>query len=45
VPRSLHRDLARAAKQEGVSLNQFVNVALARAVGRIQSEKGAPRTT
>ena len=33
VPRSLHRDLAMRAKREGVSLNAFVNVALARALG------------
>jgi antitoxin HicB len=34
VPRSLHRDLVKTAEQEGVSLNQYINVALARAVGR-----------
>lgn len=34
VPRSLHRQLAQAAEREGVSLNQFVNVALASAVGQ-----------
>jgi antitoxin HicB len=34
VPRSLHRDLVDRAAEEGVSLNQFVNVALARATGR-----------
>jgi len=33
VPRSLHRDLVRAAEREGVSLNQLALVALARAVG------------
>ena len=33
VPRSLHRQLAEAAERDGVSLNSFVNVALARAVG------------
>ncbi len=33
VPRSLHRDLVRAAQREGVSLNQFALAALARAVG------------
>ena len=33
IPRSLHRDLAQAAEREGVSLNQFVNVALVREVG------------
>jgi len=30
VPRSLHRDLVRAAKQEGISLNQFLLYKLAR---------------
>jgi antitoxin HicB len=35
LPRSLHRSLAEAAGREGVSLNQFVNVALARAVERV----------
>jgi antitoxin HicB len=34
MPRSLHRDLARRAEDEGVSLNQFMVVALARAVGK-----------
>ena len=34
VPRSLHRQLAEAAEHEGVSLNQFINVALGMAVGR-----------
>ena len=33
VPRSLHRQLSEAAAREGVSLNAFINVALARAVG------------
>ena len=33
MPRSLHRDLARRAEEEGVSLNQFMVVALTRAVG------------
>jgi antitoxin HicB len=36
VPRSLHRELAEAAERDGVSLNTFVNVALARAVGLAQ---------
>ena len=34
VPRSLHRDLVETAEEEGVSLNQYINVALGRAVGR-----------
>jgi antitoxin HicB len=33
MPRSLHRDLARRAEEEGVSLNHLMVVALARAVG------------
>jgi antitoxin HicB len=33
VPRSLHRKLTEQARQEGVSLNQFVNVALAEVIG------------
>ena len=37
MPRSLHRDLARRAEEEGVSLNQFMVVALARAVGEERS--------
>jgi len=32
IPKSLHKDTVRAAQAEGVSLNQFVNVALAKAV-------------
>jgi len=32
VPRSLHRQLVEAAEQDGVSLNMFVNVALAQTV-------------
>jgi antitoxin HicB len=34
LPRSLHRQLVETAEQEGVSLNQLVNVALAQVVGR-----------
>jgi predicted RNase H-like HicB family nuclease len=33
VPKGLHREIARRAELEGVSLNLFVSVALARAVG------------
>ena len=32
IPKSLHRDATFAAEADGVSLNQFVNVALAKAV-------------
>lgn len=34
VPSMLHRDLARRAEREGVSLNLFVATALARALGQ-----------
>ncbi len=33
LPKSLHRQLAEIAEREGVSLNQFINTALAQAVG------------
>ncbi len=33
IPKTLHRDLVRGASKEGVSLNQFILTALARAVG------------
>ncbi|HET92266.1 MAG TPA: type II toxin-antitoxin system HicB family antitoxin [Chloroflexi bacterium] len=35
VPRSLHRELVEEAERQGVSLNQYINVALARSVGRL----------
>lgn len=46
IPSSLHRELARQAEQEGVSLNQFAAAALAGAVGwrrrgAIDSERAA----
>lgn len=34
MPKSLHRDLARKAKDEGVSLNQIMVANLARSIGR-----------
>ena len=37
VPRSLHQELVESAAREGVSLNQYINVALARSVGRRRS--------
>jgi len=40
VPRTLHRDLVETAEREGVSLNQFINVALAEAVGRSKPPGG-----
>jgi predicted RNase H-like HicB family nuclease len=33
LPRTLHAEVSRLAEEEGVSLNQFVSVALAGAVG------------
>jgi len=42
LPRSLHRSLAEAAGREGVSLNQFVSVALARAVGQVNPSAAYP---
>lgn len=33
LPKSLHRDLARQAEREGVSLNQYITSVLSRAVG------------
>lgn len=41
VPRSLHQDLVETADREGVSLNQYINVALARSVGRLVSASPA----
>lgn len=38
VPRSLHRKLSEEARREGVSLNQFVTVALAETVGVRQAK-------
>jgi antitoxin HicB len=37
VPRSLHQELVESAAREGVSLNQYINVALARSVGQRMS--------
>jgi antitoxin HicB len=37
VPRSVHREISRRADLEGVSLNQYVLMALARAIGRNSS--------
>ncbi len=45
VPRSLHRELVETAEQEGVSLNQYINVALAHSVGRpLGMPRVGPRT-
>jgi antitoxin HicB len=42
LPRSLHRQLAQTAEREGVSLNQFINVALARAVEQVNPSIAYP---
>lgn len=42
VPRSLHRDLAEAAELEGVSLNQYINTALAQSVGATRAGQAQP---
>jgi len=34
IPKSLHRDLSHLAKQEGVSLNAFVSIALGQTAAR-----------
>lgn len=42
LPRSLHRDLAQKALQEGVSLNAFITAALARALGQMAGKQPDP---
>lgn len=42
VPRSLHRELAETAEREGVSLNQFVSTALAKAVSTRTERERSP---
>ena len=42
VPRTLHQQLVEAAEQEGVSLNQFINVTLAGRVTRPTTAKVKP---
>ena len=37
MPRSLHRELVESAAHDGVSLNQYINAVLARAIGQLQS--------
>jgi antitoxin HicB len=34
LPKSLHRDVVRKAKEEGVSINQWIVTAVARTIGR-----------
>jgi antitoxin HicB len=45
VPRTLHQQLVEAAEQEGVSLNQLINVALAGRVTRPTAVKAKPTRT
>lgn len=45
VPRSLHRQLVEAAERDGVSLNNLVNVILARAMGERTSPTPASQPT
>jgi antitoxin HicB len=42
VPRSLHRELVENASRQGVSLNHYINVALARATGQTAALSPAP---
>ncbi len=37
VPKTLHRDLVKAANRNGISLNQFIATTLAQAVGSVLS--------
>jgi antitoxin HicB len=37
VPKTLHRDLVKAANRNGISLNQFIATTLAQAVGAVLS--------
>lgn len=41
VPKSLHRKLVETADREGVSLNQWINTALAEAIGSSAANKSA----
>ena len=43
IPRSLHRALVENAERDGVSLNQYTNVALATAVGRATAQQPTAR--
>jgi len=43
MPESLHAELAKASQRAGVSLNGYINDALAAAVGRAPGAAPAPR--
>lgn len=40
LSRSLHRDLVQVAESEGISLNQYINTALARSIGELTPSHG-----
>jgi hypothetical protein len=42
MPESLHAELARASERAGLSLNQFINDALAQSLGRRGATPAAP---
>lgn len=42
LPKSLHRQLALSAEQEGVSLNQYVLMLLAQAEAQAQAQRRSP---
>jgi predicted RNase H-like HicB family nuclease len=42
IPQTLHAELAREAEREGVSLNQYAAITLARGVGRREKEYASP---
>lgn len=43
IPQTLHAELAREAEREGVSLNQYAAITLARAVGHREKDYARPR--
>jgi hypothetical protein len=45
MPESLHSDLARASERAGVSLNAFINDALAQTVGARRARPDVTRPT
>jgi len=40
IPKTLHKELVETAEREGVSLNTYVNVALAKTVGQERKSQG-----
>lgn len=45
MPRSFHRDAARRAEAEGVSMNQWISAQIARALGTSPSPRRRPART